>query len=135
MYVNLMRRSAILLWMLLTAGAVHAQTVPSAASRQFSLTAGGMASIFQPDFEGDWQPPCYCEYPLAQASPFPLIGAGAYVDVRLTRWVQIEAEGRWLRFNQYGGINQDNYLLGPRLPVFHFGGRPSMPRRSAARRR
>jgi opacity protein-like surface antigen len=42
------------------------------------------------------------------------------VDVKFSRWVQLEAEGRWLRFNQYGGISQDNYLIGPRIPVFHF---------------
>ncbi|MGD0548552.1 MAG: outer membrane beta-barrel protein [Terracidiphilus sp.] len=113
--------------MLLIAVAAHAQVASSATSRQFSVTAGGMASIFQPDFEGDWQPP----NPVAHASPYPLIGAGAYVDVKLSRWVQLEAEGRWLRFNQYGGINQDsyiqnggisqdNYLIGPRLPLFHF---------------
>jgi hypothetical protein len=42
------------------------------------------------------------------------------VDVRLKRWLQLEAEGRWLRFNQYENIHQDNYLVGPRLPVYHF---------------
>jgi opacity protein-like surface antigen len=35
--------------------------------------------------------------------------------------VQIEAEGRWQRFNQYAGIYEDNYLIGPRLPVRRFG--------------
>jgi hypothetical protein len=42
------------------------------------------------------------------------------VDVRLRRWVQFEAEGRRSRFNAYEGITQDNYLIGPRLPVYHF---------------
>jgi opacity protein-like surface antigen len=40
--------------------------------------------------------------------------------VKFKRWVQLEAEGRWLRFNQYGGISQNNYLIGPRVPVLHF---------------
>jgi hypothetical protein len=93
--------------------------VAAASARQFSITTGGMASIFQPDFEGDWQPP-YFQYPVAHASPYPLFGAGAYMDVKFTRWVQLEAEGRWQRFNQYGGIYQDNYLIGPRLPVARF---------------
>ncbi|MGB9405985.1 MAG: outer membrane beta-barrel protein [Terracidiphilus sp.] len=119
---------------LLAAGAVaiRAQVIPSATGRQVSITAGGMASIFQPDFAGDWTCIVNCGTnlavynPVAGASNYPLFGAGAYVDVRLRRWVQIEAEGRWLRFNQYAGANQyagiyqDNYLIGPRLPVYHF---------------
>ena len=51
----------------------------------------------------------------------PLLGAGVYVDVNFNRWVQIEAEGRWLRFNQYAGVNEDNYLIGPRVSFFKAG--------------
>ena len=83
-----MRRFCVFLFtILLFAGAVaaDAQAVPSATGRQVSITAGGMASIFQPDFIGGYD---------AQASNQPLFGAGAYVDVRLRRWVQFEAEGR-----------------------------------------
>jgi len=86
-----------------------------------------MGSIFQPDFEYDnWVcvDPCsptnpgYTPY--AGASIYKLYGVGTYVDVRLRRWVQFEAEGRWLRWHQFEGVNQDNYLIGPRLPVYHF---------------
>jgi hypothetical protein len=91
--------------------AAGAQVVPSATGRQVSITAGGIGSIFQPDYTG---------YGIAQASNQPLYGVGAYVDVRLRRWVQLEAEGRWSRFNAFEGITQDNYLIGPRLPVYHF---------------
>jgi hypothetical protein len=127
-----MRRiGAVLFSILLVAGsvAVCAQAVPAATGREVSITAGGMASIFQPDFEGAWvtqSPPvtaCYANVicvPYAQTSHYPLFGVGAYVDVKLKRWVQIEAEGRWQRFNQYAGIYQDNYLIGPRLPVYSF---------------
>lgn len=110
------------------ASAVRAQVSAAATGRQFSITAGGMASVFQPDFVYDsWvctiQPCLYSSdwSPVAKASPQPLLGAGAYVDMKFNRWVQIEAEGRWLRFNQYAGVNQDNYLIGPRLPIFHAG--------------
>ncbi len=98
---------------LLFAGAVaaDAQAVYSATGRQVSITAGGMASIFQPDYAG---------YGIAQASNQPLFGVGAYVDVRLRRWVQFEAEGRWSRINAFDGITEDNYLIGPRLPVYSF---------------
>lgn len=117
-----MRQSALVLsCILLAAGAAfaRAQVVPSATARQISVTAGGMVSIFQPDFAGEWsdQSPYY---PVSQSSTYPLIGVGAYVDVKLSRWVQLEAEGRWQRFNQFANIYQDNYLAGPRLPVYHF---------------
>jgi hypothetical protein len=54
---------------------------------------------------------------VAQTGPYRLYGPGAYVDVKLTRWVQIEAEARWLRFNPYIDIREDNYMIGPRLPI------------------
>ena len=117
-----MRRFTVLLFSILfAAGAVsaRAQVVAAATARQFSITAGGIASIFQTDYAEDRQPPSF-QYPVAHASLYPLIGAGAYVDVKFKRWVQLEAEGRWLRFNQYGGISQNNYLIGPRVPVLHF---------------
>lgn len=38
--------------------------------------------------------------------------------MKLSRWVQLEAEGRWQRFNEYYSVYQDNYLVGPRLPVY-----------------
>lgn len=118
----LVKRSAVaLLSMLLGFGALHAhaQVVHAATARHISLTVGGTASIFQPDFEGDWstKPPYY---PVSKPSNFPLIGAGAFVDMKFTRWVQVEAEGRWQRFNQYANISQDNYLIGPRVPIHTF---------------
>jgi hypothetical protein len=109
-----MRRFCVFLFtILLFAGAVavDAQVVPSATGRQVSITAGGMASMFQPDYAG---------FGIAQAGPQPLYGVGAYVDVRLRRWVQFEAEGRWSRINAFDGITEDNYLIGPRLPVYRF---------------
>lgn len=110
----------------------RAQVVPSATLKGISVTAGGMGSIFQPDFEGTAVTTqssttylcygltgVYC-IPAAQASPYLLIGLGAYVDVKYNRWIQIEAEGRWMRFNQFQNISQDNYLIGPRIPVYRF---------------
>jgi opacity protein-like surface antigen len=40
--------------------------------------------------------------------------------LRFRRWVQVEAEGRWSRFNEFQDINQDNYLIGPRVPIHSF---------------
>lgn len=80
-----------------------------------------MGSVFQPDFKGDWNPVVTQWIPQAEASDWALIGIGAYVDVKLTRWIQLEGEARFSRFNQYANIHQDNYLLGPRLPIRRFG--------------
>ena len=67
---------------------------------------GGLGSVFQPDYAGGY------------AAPNRTYGVAAYADMRFTRWVQVEAEGRWLPFNEYLGIKQDNYLIGPRASPF-----------------
>ncbi len=78
----------------------RAQVAPSAVARQFSIFGGGTGTLFSPDY-----------------GPNHLAGVSAFVDVHFTRWVQVEAEGRWQRFHQYENINQNNYLIGPRLPI------------------
>lgn len=50
-----------------------------------------------------------------------LAGLGTYVDLHFTHWVQIEGEARWLRLNQYAGEHIDNYLIGPRVPIYQSG--------------
>ena len=119
MQMLFIRRSATaLLLFLLAAGALstRAQVAPSAYARGMSIAAGGEISGFQPDYAGNGVP---------EAAPFSgyLAGMGTFVDVKFTPWVQIEAEGRWMRFNRPdGGIYEDNYLIGPRLPIYklHF---------------
>ena len=110
----MMKRSLVALFSILSvAGAIsaRAQVVPSATRGQISITAGGMASMFQPDYAGGGS---------RSVAPNRLYGLGAYVDVKFTRWIQLEAEGRWLRFNQSDDINEDNYLIGERLPIHRF---------------
>jgi opacity protein-like surface antigen len=110
----MMKRSTFGLFLtLLTVGitAASAQVVPSATGGQFAVTVGGLGSIFQPDYAG---------FGVAQTSPNRLYGIGAFVDVKFTHWIQLEAEGRWLRFNQFESINEDNYLAGPRVPLHSF---------------
>ncbi len=142
----LMKRSALALSCILLAAAAvaaRAQVVPSANARQFSITAGAIASVFQPDYTGGWAlAPNTLYYPFAQAASQPLIGPGAFVDVKFSRWVQIEGEARWLRLNRAQGVygqsvsgtltpeciicytnqdtHEDNYLIGPRVPVYQF---------------
>jgi hypothetical protein len=103
--------TVVLFCILFAAGAARAQVVPSATRGHLSLTAGGLASVFQPDYE------C-CG--IAGTASNRLYGVGAFVDVRFSRWFQVEGEGRWLRFNEWEGVDQDNYLIGPRLPIHRF---------------
>jgi hypothetical protein len=115
-----MKRSAVALFLLLASVGVVAsgQVVPAAISKHASLTVGGMASVFQPDYAGGGL--TYANpYPVAESSSYPAFGVGAFVDVKLTHWVQLEAEGRWVRFNQTQFVTQDNYLVGPRVPIVH----------------
>ena len=109
-----MKRSILaLLCTLLACGSVtiRAQVVPSAAKGRFSLSVGGEGSVFQPDYRGNGT---------AESSAL-LYGLGAYTDVRFARWVQIEAEGRWLHFKEYRGINENAYMIGPRIPIHTYG--------------
>ena len=103
----------IIFCLVCAAGALsaRAQVVPAARSRTFTLNAGGMGSVFQPDYAGEG---------IAQTSPNRLYGWGVYVDAGLSRWVQIEAEGRWLHYNEYQGISENNYLIGPKVPIYTF---------------
>ncbi len=111
-----MKRSIFALSCLFLAGALlgRAQVAPSAYASRLNLTAGGEFSLFQPDYAGRG---------IAETSPNRLYGIGAYVDADFNRWVKVEAEGRWLRFNQYLGISEDSYLIGPRLAPKQFFGK------------
>ena len=109
-----------LLFVLLAAGSLsaRAQVVPSAFARGMAITAGGEVSGFQPDYAGNGFS--------AQTSPNRLYGPGAFVDVHFSRWLQVEAEGHWLRYNQYywgippTGNGENTYLIGPRIPIVTF---------------
>lgn len=120
-----MKRSVVVSTVLLLAVMVlsaHAQVAPSATGRRLQLYAGGEGSIFQPDYAGNG---------IAESSPQKLAGIGAYIDADFTRWIQIEAEGRWLHWNEVMirppaassfGIYQNTYMIGPRVPVGTFRG-------------
>jgi len=83
-------------------GVSQAQVAPSAFRSPISLTAGGTVSAFEPDYINS-----------------KLLGAGAYLDLNIFHGIGIEAEGRWQRFHELDGINQDNYLIGPRVKLHH----------------
>lgn len=115
------RFSFSLLCFVFAAAAVstHAQVAPAAYSSGWSLSAGGEGSAFQPD---------YTDADAAVISPNRLYGIGAYADMRFTRWVQVEGEARWMRFNQDSfGTNppvpngETVYQIGPRIPIHTWG--------------
>ena len=91
---------------------VYAQVGPTATGHQPKLSAGGFGSVFQPGYAGNG---------IAQASPNPLVGLGAYFDYKINRFVGVEGEANWLEFNQYLGITEHTYLLGPKVHIHDFG--------------
>jgi hypothetical protein len=95
----------------------HAQVAPSAYRGQMSLTAGGFASAFQPNYAGAIDSSGNAA---PSNSPLWLVGFGVYGDVKFTRWFGAEGEMRWMRLNTFAGINEDNYLVGPRVPIHEF---------------
>lgn len=104
---------AVLLFASSSAAIVSArgQVAPSGTERVFDVRAGAFASAFQPDYAGEG---------IAQTSPNRLYGVGAFGDVRLSRWLQPEVELRWLRFNEYLGIDENTYSIGERVPIKTF---------------
>jgi hypothetical protein len=80
-----------------------AQSAPAAFRSPISLTVGGTASAFDPDYIQN-----------------KLVGIGAYLDLDIPHHLGVEAEGRWQRFHEYEGISQDNYLIGPRYRFRRF---------------
>lgn len=89
----------------------RAQVLPSATGSSAKLAAGAIVSAGQPDYAGGTT---------ASSSPYRLYGAGAYVDYRMRRWVQLEGEARWLNWNQYLNINESTYSVGLREPIVTF---------------
>jgi hypothetical protein len=114
-----MRQLAFAMLLVLAASTTRlaqAQAEYSASEKHISAAVGGTISIFQPDFAGNYSP-IPPHNALAGTSPYPLIGLGVYLDVKLAHWVQLEVEGRRLRFDQYNHIYEDNYLAGGRVPI------------------
>lgn len=119
-YAVFMKRSTLALLFVAFSFAIvsaRAQVVPAATSHTLSVSAGALGSMFQPDYDG---------LGIAYTSPNRLYGPGAYVDVHFSRWVQVEAEGHWLRYNQFyqpgssTGNGESTYLIGPRIPIVTF---------------
>jgi hypothetical protein len=75
----------------------HAQVLPSAMAGGFRLSAGGTASGY------------YMQY-----GERDLVGLSGFVDAETHRPIGIEAEGRWLEFNQVENVHVETYSVGLR---------------------
>ena len=97
-----------------------AQVAPSATGSHTSLSAGGLFTVTQPDFDPNLTT---ITNDGVVTSSNHLYGIGGFVDYRMSRWVQLEAEGRWERWNQTQGytINENQYAIGIRDPIHTFG--------------
>ncbi|AXC10469.1 hypothetical protein ACPOL_1119 [Acidisarcina polymorpha] len=73
------------------------QAAPAMRGGIPALSVGGYYSNFHPDY-----------------STPRLGGVGIYADWSLLGKLGVEGEARWLRFNQFLGSYEDNYLVGPR---------------------
>lgn len=114
MFRALMKRFILALFCIVYSSAAisaSAQVAPAASRRGLSIYAGAEGSAFQPDYAGNRE---------AQTGPNRLYGVGGFIDARLSRWIEIEAEGRWLRFNEYRDIGQNTYMIGPKVPIIDF---------------
>ncbi len=74
-----------------------AQTVPDGYQERIALSAGGTASEY------------YLQYGQTR-----LLGVTAFSDVDIWRHYGVEAEARFLEFNQPKNIHAETYLAGPR---------------------
>jgi hypothetical protein len=84
-------------------GVAQAQVLPSAMAGGFRLSAGATASGY------------YLQYGARD-----LVGASAFVDMETHRPIGIEAEGRWLEFNQTEQVHVETYSAGLRYHL-NFG--------------
>ena len=108
-----MTRSVVVAFLVCLASVcARAQVVETATARQFTITAGGFASAFNPNDGG---------HAVYGTGTNHLVGLGTYVDFHFTHWIQLEGEARWLRFEEFSGEHIDNYLLGPKVPIHQFG--------------
>jgi hypothetical protein len=92
-----------------------AQVVPSATGSHARLAAGALFTYTQPDYDETTNS--------VIASTNHLFGIGGFVDYRMSRWVQLEAEGHWQHWNQTQGlaVSENLYAVGLREPIRTFG--------------
>jgi opacity protein-like surface antigen len=87
----------------LLTGSALGQVVPSGAGRAHTVWVGGEYSNIRASFPYD--------------SRQHLWGIGGFADYRVVRFLEIEAQGRFLLTNGFYDEHQENYLIGPQFIV------------------
>jgi len=112
-----MTKQFALLSVLLAAAVLPAcaQVAPSATGSRPTLSAGALFTYTQPNYDQDTN--------TVNSTKNHLFGIGGFVDYRMSRWVQLEAEGRWQHWNQTQGltVSENLYAVGIRDPIRTFG--------------
>jgi hypothetical protein len=87
---------ALALWLGM-AGTAHGQVVPAGDSGKLLISAGGTGSGY------------YLQY-----GARTMVGITGFVDVDTRSPFGLEAEGRWLEWNQTANVHAETYSIGPR---------------------
>lgn len=82
---------------LVFAGAAQGQVVPAGDAGRLNVSAGGTASGF------------YVQYGARK-----MVGVTGFVDIDARKPWGVEAEGRWLEWNQKANVHVETYSIGPR---------------------
>ncbi len=91
---------ALLLLPLLLPAFASAQSPQSTLGGDQAIRIGAAYSLFRPDF-----------------GPKTIQGTGAWVDLQWNSIWSLEGEARFLRFDNYNGETETNYLIGPRYTI------------------
>jgi len=98
-----MLRALVLMMAAGCAARSYAQALPTATGPGSYIAVGGGASAFQVDY-----------------GQRVLGGAFVFVDAHATsRFLGLEAEGRWLRYHTDEDVTQSTYLVGPHVYLMH----------------
>ena len=108
-----MKRFALLVLLLLPA-ALLAQSPVTAAGGEASLSAGGEATAFNPDWGCNSSSPFTCFHNWA-------VGPTAFLDFNVRNKWGAEGEARWLEWHSEGKMTLSNYLMGGRYRLVRFG--------------
>jgi hypothetical protein len=100
---------------LLVSATLFAQSLPSAEHVGLSVWAGAEISTFNPDYGCGDPSPFKCWY-------HQLLGITPFVDANhlVFQRLGVEGEARFLPWRGPTGMNQSNYLGGPRVGIWNY---------------
>jgi len=93
----------------------YAQVSPATRGGEMNLWAGVEYSNFRPDFGPN------TNFPTVSSHLGGITIVGDLNNVVIKK-LGLEGEARWLRFNEYQGEKESNYLAGPRYRLWRWNG-------------